>query len=148
MCQWARLLAQGHSDGLYEEALGLVTVLAIHKATMSQLREPQSLGRAPLALIDEFIEENLGSNLSLSSLAELAGLSRFHFSRAFKAATGETPYKHVLRRRMEKAKLLLAAGEMTIDEIAGRLGFQDSAYFQRTFKSWMGMSVKAFKDRL
>ena len=49
---------------------------------------------------------------------------------------------------MEKAKLLLAAGEMTIDEIAGRLRFQDSAYFQRTFKSWMGMSVKAFKDRL
>lgn len=146
--QWAGLLKRDHSDALYEEALGLITILAIHKATMPTLRQPSPLGRAPLALIDEFIEENLGSDLSLSSLAELAGLSRFHFSRAFKASTGETPYQHVLRRRMERARLLLAAGEMPIDEIASRLGFQDSAYFQRTFKSWVGMSVKEFRDRM
>lgn len=146
--QWASLLGRGHSDTLYEEALGLITILAIHKATMPTSRQPPPLGRAPLALIDEFIEENLGSDLSLSSLAELAGLSRFHFSRAFKASTGETPYQHVLRRRMERARLLLAAGEMPIDEIASRLGFQDSAYFQRTFKSWVGMSVKEFRDRM
>jgi AraC family transcriptional regulator len=49
---------------------------------------------------------------------------------------------------MERARLLLAAGEMPIDEIASRLGFQDSAYFQRTFKSWVGMSVKEFRDRM
>lgn len=146
--EWASLLRRGHSDALYEEALGLITILAIHKATMPTLRQPSPLGRAPLALINEFIEENLGSDLSLSSLAELAGLSRFHFSRAFKASTGETPYQHVLRRRMERARLLLAAGEMPIDEIASRLGFQDSAYFQRTFKSWVGMSVKEFRDRM
>lgn len=146
--QWAGLLKRDHSDALYEEALGLITILAIHKATMPALRQPPPLGRAPLALIDEFIEENLGSDLSLSSLAALAGLSRFHFSRAFKASTGETPYQHVLRRRMERARLLLAAGEMPIDEIASRLGFQDSAYFQRTFKSWVGMSVKEFRDRM
>ena len=146
--QWASLLRRGHSDALYEEALGLITILAIHKATMPTLRQPPPLGRAPLALIDEFIEENLGSDLSLSSLAELAGLSRFHFSRAFKASTGETPYQHVLRRRMERARLLLAAREMPIDEIASRLGFQNSAYFQRTFKSWVGMSVKEFRDRM
>ncbi|KQZ63435.1 hypothetical protein ASD54_03560 [Rhizobium sp. Root149] len=147
MRQWARLLAQDHSDGLYEEALGLVTVLAIHKASTYEFKAGRPLGRASLALVEEFIDENLGSDLTLSALAEITGLSRFHFSRAFKSATGETPYQRVLRRRMERAKLLMASGEMSINQIAECLGFQDASYFQRTFRSWVGMSVKEFRDR-
>ncbi|WP_084438775.1 AraC family transcriptional regulator [Shinella sp. HZN7] len=148
MRQWARLVAQPHADNLYEEALGLITILAIHRTSRLDPEAAPPIGKATLALVEEFIEENLGSDLTLSALAEITGLSRFHFSRSFKAATGESPYQYVLRRRMERARLLLASGEMPIDEIASRLGFQDSAYFQRTFKSWVGMSVKEFRDRM
>jgi AraC family transcriptional regulator len=147
MRQWARLLGQGHSDSLYEEALGLVTILAINKVSMPEMKAPYPIGRASVALIEEFIEENLGSDLTLSALAEMTGLSRFHFSRAFKSATGETPYQHVLRRRMERAKSLLASGQLSISQVADSLGFQDAAYFQKTFKSWVGMSAKEFRDR-
>lgn len=146
---WSELQRRNNSfAAIYFDPAAIRQELDTRFATMPALRQPPPLGRAPLALIDEFIEENLGSDLSLSSLAALAGLSRFHFSRAFKASTGETPYQHVLRRRMERARLLLAAGDLPIDEIASSLGFQDSAYFQRTFKSWVGMSVKEFRDRM
>lgn len=127
MRQCARLLAQDHSDGLYEEALGLVTVLAIHKASTYEFKAGRPLGRASLALVEEFTEENLGLELTLLAIAEITGLSRFHFSRAFKSATAETPYQYVLRRRKKRTKLLLAAGEMSLNQIAECLDFKDSS---------------------
>ncbi|SOC48321.1 AraC family transcriptional regulator [Rhizobium subbaraonis] len=145
MRQWARLLAQDHPDSLYEEALGLVTILAIHRTSRLDAEAAPPIGKATLALVEEFIEENLGSDLTLSALAEITGLSRFHFSRSFKAATGETPHQHVLRRRMERAKLLLASGEVPIGQVSESLGFRSIAYFQKSFKSWVGMSVKDFR---
>lgn len=145
MRQWARLLAQDHPDSLYEEALGLVTILAIHKTSRKEVEAAHPIGKASLTLIEEFVEENLGSDLTLSTLAEITGLSRFHFSRSFKAATGETPHQHVLRRRMERAKLLLASGEVPIGQVSESLGFRSIAYFQKSFKSWVGMSAKDFR---
>ena len=144
--QWARILGEDEQDPLYEEALGLVTVLAIHRSTAMLSREARPLGRATLALILDFVEDRLGSTLSLTELAAMAGLSRFHFSRAFKAETGETPYQHVLRRRIERAKLLLADATMPLEVIARSLGFHDVSHFQKAFKARVGISAQRFRD--
>jgi AraC family transcriptional regulator len=56
----------------------------------------------------EYIEEHLSNEFSLSTLAKLAGLSPFHFSRAFKESFGLPPQRYQASRRMEKAKELLA----------------------------------------
>ena len=145
--QWARILNQGQNDALYEEALGLVTILAIHRASSALFaRDAHPLGKTTLALIGDFIEQNLHSTITLSELASLAGQSRFHFSRAFKAVTGETPYQYVLGRRVDRAKLLLVDTKMTMDEVAKTTGFRDAAHFQRTFKLRLGISPHRFRS--
>ena len=94
----------------------------------------------------EFIEQNLSSSMTLTELAAMADVSRFHFSRAFKAATGESPYQYVLRRRVERAKMLLADSQMPLDDVARSVGFHDTSHFQRAFKLRVGTSARRFRQ--
>lgn len=143
--QWTRLLQQAEGDALYEEALGLVTVLAIYRSSARISGEARPLGRTTVTLIVDFIEQNLSRNITLSELAAIANLSRFHFSRAFKATTGETPYQHVLRRRIERAKVLLAHSHLSLQDIAITVGFHDASHFQRAFRMRVGTSAQRFR---
>ncbi len=146
MKQCARLVGESNVDELYAETLGLLTALSINKA-LSPTEVPEKSAISPLSLarVFEFIEANLGSALGLSDLAEVAALSRFHFSRAFKATTGETPYQFVLRRRLERAKTLLATTNLSLDEIAPSVGFHDAAHLQKAFKAREGVSLRTFR---
>lgn len=84
-----------------------------------------------------FIEMHLDRTITLNELAELSELSRFHLTRRFKAETGETPMQFHLRKRIEKAKELLAGG-LTAVHVAKKLGFSDGAHFSRQFKKVTG----------
>jgi AraC family transcriptional regulator len=143
--QWSRMLTQRDSDPLYEESLGVITILAIQRSS-TFLSEIHPLGRSSLSRVVDFIEQNLGGSISLSELAAISGFSRFHFSRAFKASTGVTPYQHVLTRRVDRAKILLADGDMPLHEIAKRVGFHDTSHFQRAFKLRVGTSAQRFRQ--
>ena len=74
--------------------------------------DPQRLGR-----VKDFIETHLSRDLTIESLAREACLSRFHFSRAFKAVTGMTPHSYVTERRIERAKVWIGEGR-PLGEIA------------------------------
>jgi AraC family transcriptional regulator len=51
----------------------------------------------------EYVHAHLGEDVSLDALARLSGMSTYHFARLFKQSTGESPYRYVIRLRMEKA---------------------------------------------
>jgi AraC family transcriptional regulator len=90
------------------------------------------------------IDNNLGEHMSLDQLANLAGVSRFHFARQFRVSMGESPMEHLRRARIERAKTILRRDDTTIAEVAVRLGFADQSHFTRTFGRIVGVSPRSF----
>ena len=92
----------------------------------------------------EFIDENLDSDLSLHTVAEIAFFSPFHFHRVFSFVTNETLKEYVTRRRIEKSALDLLHKSITITAIAHNYGFSDISSYSRTFKKYFGVSPTGF----
>ena len=103
------------------------------------------LAPARLRAVHDTIEARLHEDLGLDDLAAACGLSRWHFLRAFRAATGHTPYRYLMRRRIERARTLLAAGAGSVEEVAHRTGFADAAHFSRSFAREVGLPPSAYR---
>lgn len=92
--------------------------------------------------VQDYIEANLGENLSLDILAQISGFSKFHFHRIFRGVVKETLLSYINRIRLERAtNFLLYKTSMSITETAMKFGFSDSAVFARLFKKHYGMSA-------
>ena len=91
------------------------------------------------------IEADLAENLSLDDLAAEAGLSPFHFSRAFRTATGESPLQFVIRRRIETAQGMLRTTRLPLAEIAWRVGYGDVSRFGQHFRRQTGTTPGAWR---
>jgi AraC family transcriptional regulator len=88
----------------------------------------------------EMIMGRLDENIRLSDIAHECGLSVSHFTRAFRKSFGIPPYRWLLERRIERAKALLASGDLPIVDIAIRCGFSDQTAFTRAFGRIVGDS--------
>ena len=93
--------------------------------------------------IREYIDSHLSENISLDRMAEMAGLSVFHFARAFRRSFGTPPHSYQLRRRIEHAHHLLRQTELALSEIALSTGFSDQSHFARHFRRLTGMTPSA-----
>lgn len=105
--------------------------------------DPQRLKR-----VKDYINEGIGQSLRLSDLASQAQLSPFHFSRAFKLATGLKPHAYVLHLRVEKAKCLIQQARQPLCQIADKTGFSSQAHMSKVFRKVTGLSPKEFKRSL
>jgi len=94
-----------------------------------------------------FAANHLDGDLSLSTLAEHTGLSRFHLHREFSAALGETPKQLTLRLRLGRAAALLVGGGDSVLDIAIACGFQSHEVFCRAFRRRFGISPSAYRAR-
>jgi AraC family transcriptional regulator len=92
-------------------------------------------GLAPWQMkrVAEIVEANPGSNHTISLLAEECNLSSSYFARAFKETTGLAPHQWLTRKRVERARRLLAQTSMELSEIALACGFVDQSHFSRVF---------------
>jgi AraC family transcriptional regulator len=91
------------------------------------------------------IDAELAGALTVAALARTAGLSRFHFIRSFKQATGQSPYHYVLSQRVARARALLQSGDTPIEQIAISVGFSDHAQFSRAFRKLNGTTPRDFR---
>jgi AraC family transcriptional regulator len=117
------------------------------------MREWASVGTTPsvgeligqrFARVRDYIEHNLGDAISLSDLARVAGVSRFHFARQFRACTGESPMGYLLRTRVERAKTRLRDSQVRVIDISAELGFADQSHFTRTFRRLVGVPPSVY----
>lgn len=92
-----------------------------------------------------FIESHLGEDLDLAALARTAGVSPYHFCRAFRRVTGMPPMRYVWSRRVAIAKTLLAASDAPVGEIAMRCGFASASHFSTVFRRHAGASPRAWR---
>ena len=92
-----------------------------------------------------YIEENCCNTLSAGAVAKKFGFSRSYFSTEFKKSTGTTLSDYILISRINLAKLLLCENNLSVSEIAERLGFGDTGTFIRAFKRKEKMTPLQFR---
>ena len=102
------------------------------------------LGRGVIRRIEEYLEANMASDVSLHTLAALARLSVDHFVRAFRGATGKTPHRFALERRLERAAAMLK-GPASIAQIAHACGFRSAAHFSVRFHARFGVTPSHYR---
>lgn len=143
------LAADDSGTDLYAETLGLLAVLELGRLQTSSglpgMSGPGGLSAAQAKLVRDYIHENLQSPLSLSELANLAGLSRFHFARGFKRSFGVSPHAYVLTARIDRAKSLLSGPHLPLAGIAGLVGFKRPDRFSTAFRKAVGCSPSRYR---
>lgn len=103
------------------------------------------LSRSRLQQIKDYIHEHLDRDLKVCELAAIAQISPCHFIRLFKNNTGQTPHQYILQQRIAKARYLLQHREISISEIAARVGFCDQSHFTKYFKRIVGMTPREYR---
>lgn len=83
--------------------------------------------------------------LNLDHLAGLAHMARSHFVREFSRVFGETPYRYLQRRRVERAMFMLRYGAESVTDICMAVGFTSPGSFSRTFSAIVGESPTAYR---
>lgn len=118
-----------------------------HGVTSQASEKPLRGGLSPFALrsVREYVAAHLASAIRLQRLAAVAGLSPFHFSRAFKASTGMSPHSYLLHCRIAEAKRLLSCTTLAAAEIARRTGFTSPGQFSARFRASTGMTPSSFR---
>jgi transcriptional regulator of acetoin/glycerol metabolism len=104
-------------------------------------------GLSPGALrrVREYIATHIQENIDIATLASLAGLSVYHFSRAFKASVGMPPHRYLLEQRIRKAAELIERSEQPLTNIALNVGFADQSHFSRSFHAQVGLTPSQFR---
>lgn len=97
-------------------------------------------------LIFEYINNNYMEYISLDTIADIAGFSKFHFSRLFKQFTDMSFYDYLNQRRVKEAEKLLLNPNLSITEIALRSGFSSISTFNRVFKNFKECTPTEFKN--
>lgn len=93
----------------------------------------------------QYIEEHLDEELSLTVIAAHVNFSKTYFSQLFKQSTGENLVDYIARHRIDRAKELLVNPNYKIYEVAARVGFENQHYFNRLFKSMMGITPTEYR---
>jgi AraC family transcriptional regulator len=101
-----------------------------------------------LRRIRDRIEAELDTELSLVSLAEESGYSRAHFLRMFRAATGLTPHRYVLERRLSTAQQLLRQSKISLADIALECGFASQTYMNDVFRKQLGVTPQKYRRNI
>jgi AraC family transcriptional regulator len=109
---------------------------AVYKGGLSAYR---------LKRVLDYITDNLETNINLSQLAAIAGMSPHYFSELFKQSTGRTPHTYVLLQRIERAKQHLRDPKRSIIDAGLDAGFQNSSHFARIFRRFEGTTPSKFR---
>ncbi len=95
----------------------------------------------------EYIECNVGEEIRIEKLAEIAGLSQFYFQRLFHKLVGRTTGEYIKLRRLAKAKDALLGKDVRIIDIALEYGFLSHEHFTRAFKTVFGITPSEYRKK-
>lgn len=130
---------------LSHAAKGEAAESAQAKEEPSGAQESGGLPAFRLRRVKSYVNQNFGDDLSLDAMAEVAGMSKYHFCRLFRQSAGVTPYQYLLGVRVDRAKRLLQETEDSIGDIAEQVGFNSQSQFNRAFRKLAGTTPAAFR---
>jgi AraC family transcriptional regulator len=152
MALLGELDSKGLSGRLYAESLA--NVLAVHllryysDESAIAPRLSGGISGQKLRQVNNYISENFANDIKLGELAQVAGMSNFHFAREFKRTTGTTPHQYLIKFRIERAKVLLTENELPLIPVGLRSGFSHQSHFTRLFRKLTGTTPQLYRRAL
>ena len=138
-----RRLCFAQSDNAAEIETAVADLLgAIQNCAQASWRSlplARSMTGRRMRIVEDLIEARLGEALSVSDMAAACGLSTGFFLRAFKAATGQTPHRFLMNRRVACAKRMLLENKFSASEIAYLSGFSAQSHMTTAFRRVLGI---------
>ncbi|RLD22820.1 MAG: hypothetical protein DRI71_06995 [Bacteroidetes bacterium] len=98
-----------------------------------------------LNTVVEFINNNLDKKISISKLADISNLSKFHFHRIIKSLLGEPIGNYITRTRVETAALLIRYTNLDIQDIAYQVGYNKPSSLNKIFKQYYSISPSKYR---
>ena len=105
----------------------------------------RGLGASAIGRVRDFMDAHLSETIDVARLADVAGLSVFHFSREFKKSLGVTPHNYLIMRRIRRARQLLETTSLSLSEIAVASGFADQGHMARYFRRLVGSTPREYR---
>lgn len=142
------LSAEGRGSQLFVQ--GLAQTLAVHlirnyASGDADDKRNTALPGFKLRRAVTYLEEHLAEPFSLAPLAEIAGMSEFHFSRLFKKATGLSPSRYFIRQRVAKAQQLLQETDRSILAVGMAVGYSSPSHFGQVFRRETGVTPSHYR---
>ena len=117
----------------------------IERRSRAKGARPGALAPWQIARVRAFIDENLHRTIRANDLSAVAQRSTAHFSRSFKQAFGESPHAYVMRRRLNKALLIIVTSSDSLSQIALSTGFSDKSHLCKFFKQTLGQAPASWR---
>jgi len=140
--------SNGFQSGIFAESV-VTTLLGYLLRCEYNIRNDNlisgGLTTLQLQLCQSYIEANLSANITIETMSRTAGLSPYHFIRAFKRSTGMTPHRYVLEARVRNARAMLMTSDKRVGEIARAVGFLSAGHFSAAFKKLVEMTPSAYR---
>jgi AraC family transcriptional regulator len=142
-------IAPGFASSLFAESIGVEIALEIVRYDCARRLDdwPRHGGLAPWQMrrLEAYIGDNLSSDLTLSELATLLGVSVRHLSRMVKQAKGVSVHRWIAERRLAETRRLLRETDLPIQEIARRAAFGSASAFTTAFRAVSGFAPGEYR---
>lgn len=145
--------AQGMPDSYADSAARFLATHLLSTAhhwpeSMKERSAGRELTDRRLARVLEHLEHHHREDVSNQQLAELAGISPFHFTRLFKRKVGCTPHRYVQQLRMHSARKMLRGTDLSVLEVATACGYANPSHFAAAFCAAFGVNPGEFRGSL
>lgn len=124
----------------YTDALGLALAARLLGAPYAPTKLASGMTQRQMRRVIEYIEEEIGGELSLEELAAVAGVSATTLKTSFRRHAGVPVHRFVLERRVERAKSILLRGEIPISQVALTTGFAHPSHMARWMRRLLGQT--------
>lgn len=123
-----------------------LSYLILTYAHVGVLEVPNMGDKSTIHTAKEYIQDNLGAEISLDDLSAQTQLSKYHFLRLFAKNTGLTPHQYIIMERVGRAKELALSGH-TLARASVEAGFSDQSHFIRSFRRVYGYAPKELLNK-
>jgi AraC family transcriptional regulator len=139
-----------NASALYADSAAQFLAAHLIERAATVGREPAGNGLGDRALKDvlDYMHAHLAHDVTLDHLSSVAGLSKHHFLRSFKASTGVTPHRFLTEIRLRRAADLLRSTSRTISGIGAQCGYRNGSHFAAAFRDFHGFSPAQYRQSL
>lgn len=147
--QLEKLLSMFRSRRALTEADMSITITRILTELLTFRPENNGISSRSKAIENAiaYITEHFSEPLTLEQIADVSGLSPYHFTRVFTTETGFTPHQYLIATRLNSAKFLLKTSTLSVKEIAFNCGFHSESSFCTTFRKWEHLTPSKYRTQ-